>query len=113
VGLLVLVGANLMIVFDTYQRKFVVRRLFGSGFGRTYKEFLLLFSLLWWLQIVIALFLNRSGVVIFKSSSGVIQTDAAVFSAAMVIVLIEFVFSAAALAFIEKRNLVKVLKGGF
>jgi putative ABC transport system permease protein len=113
VGLLVLVGANLAIVFETYRRKFVVRRLFGAGFWRTYKEFLLLFALLWALQMSTALLLNRAGFNIIASRSGVVPGEAVVLSAAMVVVLAEFVFSVAALAFIEKRNLVKVLKGGF
>lgn len=113
-GLLVLVAANLAIVFDTYARKFVVRRLFGTGFLLTYKEFLLLFSVTWALQMAIALLVNRAGfsIISLPDVSGVAD-DAVVFSAAMVVVLLEFVFSVAALAFIEKRNLVKVLKGGF
>jgi putative ABC transport system permease protein len=114
IGLLVLVVENLMIVFDAYARKFVVRRLFGLGFLRTYKEFLLLFSVIWALQIAVALLANRVGIsIVSLPDVSTVAADSIVFSASMVVVLVEFAFSVAALAFIEKRNLVKVLKGGF
>lgn len=53
-GLLILVVQNLIIFFSKYQRKFIVRRLFGTDFFRTYREYILLFSATWALQILIS-----------------------------------------------------------
>jgi bacteriocin-associated integral membrane protein len=114
IGLLVLVAEHLAIVFDAYARKIVVRRLFGLGFVRTYREFLLLFSVTWALQITAALLANGLGVrIISFPDSPIVADSSIVLLASMAVILTELPFSLAALALIEKRNLVQVLKGVF
>ncbi|MGH7867010.1 MAG: bacteriocin-associated protein, partial [Candidatus Dormibacteraceae bacterium] len=116
VGLLVLLAENLAIIFDANARKIVVRRLFGSGFVRTYNEPLRLLAVIWVLQIAAALLANRVGahiVSVSASGSGSVPDDAIVLSAAAIVVLVELVGAIIALTFIEKRHLVHVLKGVF
>lgn len=99
VGLLVLAVQNLTIFFSKYQRKFIVRRLFGIGFFRTYKEYMLLFSVTWVLQILISYFMNKAA-------------DIRLLVVAALLIAIELVASGIALMLIERKNKVKVLKGG-
>lgn len=104
VGLLILVVQNLIIFFDKYQRKFVVRRLFGVGFFRTYREYFFVFSAVWALQLLAAFAVapaNRS-----PSSFGRLLVMA------FAVISIELVASAVSLMFIEKRSKVQALKGG-
>ena len=123
-GLLILVVQNLTIFFNKYQRKFIVRRLFGTGFFRTYKEYILLFSVTWVFQLLICYMVNKGLI------SGILQLAARVssvasavesatgtaniklFAVAAMLVLIELAASVIALMIIEQRNKVKVLKGG-
>lgn len=104
VGLLLLVVQNIVIFFDKYQRKFVVRRLFGMGFFKSYKEYLFLFLGVWAMQLPITFavnFLNRNGTAFGH-----------LLILALAVILIEFAASVVALERIEKKNRVKVLKGG-
>jgi len=59
IGLIVLIVQNLIIVFNKNQHRFIVRRLFGVGFFRTYKEYIGMFLAIWMLQILIAFFINK------------------------------------------------------
>ena len=114
VGLLALLAENLAIVFDANARKIVVRRLFGSGFVRTYKEPLRLLVMIWALQIAAALLANRAGAhIVSVSGSSSVPDDSIVLSAATIVILVELVGAIIALTFIEKRHLVHVLKGVF
>ncbi|MGH7486941.1 MAG: bacteriocin-associated protein, partial [bacterium] len=116
VGLLVLLAENLAIIFDANARKIVVRRLFGSGFVRTYKEPLRLLAVIWVLQIAAALLANRAGahiVSVSASGSGSVPDDAIVLSAAAIVILVELGGAMIALTLIEKRHLVRVLNGVF
>lgn len=123
-GLLVLVVQNLSVFFSKYQRRFIVRRLFGTGFFRTYKEYMWLLTATWVIQISICFLLN-SGL-----ASSLLQTAGSVFAVASSInnamgssdinvlaigigvTAIEFATSVLALFVIERRNKVKILKGG-
>lgn len=111
-GLLFLVVQNLSIFFNKYQRKFVVRRLFGTGFFRTYKEYILLFSATWAFQILICFIVNRTSAYIPFVVKLNRTADIRLFTVAAVLVLIELAASIIALGIIEQKSKVKVLKGG-
>lgn len=51
-GLLVLAVQSLSILSERYSRRITVRRLFGAGFTRTYREPLLVFAAVWSFQLV-------------------------------------------------------------
>ncbi len=104
-GLLLLVVQNLAIFFNKNQRKFIVRRLFGTDFFRTYKEYMFLFSLTWASQLLICFIVNRTMV-------DVPFADIKLFAVAKVLIFIEFAVSVTVLAIIEQKSKVKVLKGG-
>lgn len=99
IALIFLVVQNLILFFNKHQSKFVVRRLFGTGFWRTYLEYFWLFSIIGIVQLVIAGVINRG---VNSSLLGI-----------MAIVLgIELIASIIALLIIEKKNKLKVIKGG-
>lgn len=123
-GLLVLVVQNLSVFFSKYQRRFIVRRLFGTGFFRTYKEYMWLLTATWVIQIGTC-FLVNSGLAssllqkagnVFAVASSINQamgsSDINVLAAGVGVTAIEFAASVLALFVIERRNKVKVLKGG-
>jgi len=111
-GLMLLVVQNLTIFFNKYQRKFVVRRLFGTGFFRTYKEYIFLFSVIWTFQILICFIVNRTGAYIPFIVKLNRAADIKLFLVAAVLIAIELAASVIALVIIEQKSKVKVLKGG-
>ncbi len=114
IGMLVLVTQNLAILFYRYSRKVVVRRLFGLRFRRTYREFLLVFATIWGFQLVGALAANRLGSSPFSTPTfSSVASDQVVLAIVAAIILVELVFSIGVLIFIEKRSLIRVLKGEF
>jgi bacteriocin-associated integral membrane protein len=98
-GWLVLMIQNLIIFFNKYQRPFVVRRLFGLGFIRTYKEFWLLFLMTWSVLTIIAYIMNKG------TGIGAVAVIAIVW-------IVEIVTSIAALMVIERKNKIRIIKGG-
>lgn len=98
-GLFILVVQNLTIFFNKYQRKFIVRRLFGTDFFRTYKEYIFLFSVVWAFQLLISCIVHNAA-------------DIKLFAVAAALILFELAASVIALVIIEQKNKVKVLKGG-
>lgn len=102
-SLLLLVVQNLILFFCKNRYKFTVRRLFGTDFFRTYKEYILLFSVTWVSQILFSFIVNfiMNGV-----------TDIRLLAVAAALIAIELVVSVIALVIIEQRNKVNVLKGG-
>lgn len=123
-GLLFLVIQNLIIFFNKYQRRFIVRRLFGADFFRTYKEYILLFSATWVLQLLICFIVNSGLLSRFLELAARVSSVASavkgatgsagikLLAVAAALILIELAASVVALAIIEQRNRVKVLKGG-
>lgn len=104
----------LTLTFERYSRQIVVRRLFGIPFIQRYQEFLIIFALIWGTQLAGASLLNASGVTPFATStSSGAASSPVVFGTAAVVFALELVFSAAALAFIEKKRTTDVLKGEF
>jgi len=111
-GLLILVVQNLTIFFNKYQRKFIVRRLFGTDFFKTYKEYILLFSVTWAFQLLICFIMNRAGANIPFIGKPNEAADTKLFAVAAGLILFELAASVMALVIIEQKNKVKVLKGG-
>lgn len=99
VGLIILVTQNLIVFFNKNQHKYVVNRLFGIGFFRTYKDYMLLFSLTWVVQLVICVIVNRG-------------SEIRLLGVAALLIVIELIASIIALIIIERRNKLKVIKGG-
>ncbi|MEK4518198.1 DUF1430 domain-containing protein [Paenibacillus sp. FSL H8-0122] len=98
-GFILLTTQNIIIYFNKNQHKLIVRRLFGTGFFRTYKEYVILFSLVWIVQIVICSGMNRG-------------IEPRMLIVAAILLLFDFIASSIAILLIEKKNKVKVLKGG-
>jgi hypothetical protein len=114
VGLLVLAVQSLSILFERYSRRITVRRLFGAGFMRTYREPLLIFTAVWSFQLVGALVANRLGLSPFSTpTSSSVAGDGIVVAIAASVALVEVLFSAGVLTFIERRSVVRVLKQEF
>ncbi|MBE0069982.1 DUF1430 domain-containing protein [Thermoanaerobacterium thermosaccharolyticum] len=124
VGLLVLVVQNLTILFSKYQRKFLVRRLFGVGFFRVYKEFICLFSITWIFEILICYVINRgliSGFLQLASRGSSVAaainevigiSDTKLFVTALVLMLLELIVSAVTITILERRNIASMVKKG-
>lgn len=104
----------LTLTFERFSRRIVVRRLFGIPFIQRYREFLLVFTIVWGVQLAGASILNAAGVTPFATptSSGTASSSVVVGTAAAVFAL-ELVFSAIALVFIEKKRTTDILKGEF
>jgi putative ABC transport system permease protein len=114
VGLLVLAVQSISIVFERYSRRITVRRLFGAGFMRTYREPLLIFGAVWSVQLIGALVANRLGLNPFSTPTySSVADDVTVVGIAVSVALAEGLFSAGVLAFIERRSVIRVLKQEF
>ena len=114
VGLLVLAVQSISILFERYSRRITVRRLFGAGFMRTYREPLLIFTAVWSFQLVGALVANRLGLNPFSTQTfSSVADDGIVVGIAASVALAEGLFSAGVLTFIERRSVVRVLKEEF
>jgi putative ABC transport system permease protein len=122
-GLLVLVVQNLSIFFSKYQQRIIVRRLFGTGFFRTYKEYLWLLTATWVIQIGICFLMNnglaslllQEAARVFAVATSIHEamgsSDINVLAAGVGVVAVEFAASVLALFIIEQRNKVNILKG--
>jgi bacteriocin-associated integral membrane protein len=116
--MLILALQSLALLFERFARKIVTRRLFGLSFGRRYREFLVIFGAVWVGEMAVALLANSlansMGLNPFVSAT---ESGAASASATLgigvAVLTIEFLFSAAALVFIEQRRTTDVLKGEF
>lgn len=114
VGLLVLAVQSISILFERYSRRITVRRLFGAGFMRTYREPLLVFGAVWSVQLIGALVANRFGLNPFSTPTfSSVADDVTVVAIAASVALAEGLFSAGVLTFIERRSVVRVLKQEF
>lgn len=114
VGLLVLTVQSVLILFERYSRRITIRRLFGSGFARTYRELLLIVGAIWSVQLVGALVANRLGLNPFSTSTAAsVADDGIVVVIGAAVALVEWLFSAAVLTFVERRRVVRVLKQEF
>lgn len=98
-GLVLLVAQNLLLFFHQYQKLLIVRRLFGTGFFKTYQRYALLFTLTWLVQIGASVIANRG-------------IDHKLIITAAILFVVEWVLSVVALMIVEQKNKVRVLKGG-
>lgn len=99
IAFLVLTIQNLSIFFNKYQHRFIVRRLFGFSFGRSYQEYFFLFGGLWALQILAFIIIDRT-------------FNPYLIGVAAGLITFELAATVFALRIIEHKNKVKVLKGG-
>jgi putative ABC transport system permease protein len=114
IGLLVLAVQSISILFERYSRRITVRRLFGAGFMRTYREPILVFGAIWSVQLIGALVANRLGLNPFSTPTfSSVADDGTVVAIAASVALVEWLFSAGVLTFIERRSIVRVLKQEF
>jgi hypothetical protein len=116
VGLLVLAVQSTSILFERYSRRITVRRLFGAGFMRTYREPLLIFGAVWSVQLVGAVVANRLGLNPFSFSTPTsprVADGVIVMAIAASVALVEWLFSAGVLISIERQSVIRVLKEEF
>lgn len=99
VGILFLVTQNMIIYFNKNQQQIVVHRLFGVGFFRTYRGYMLLFGLTWLVQLFICFIVKK-------------EFDMKLLTVVAMLILIEFTASIIALITMERRNKKTVIKGG-
>lgn len=123
-GLLVLVVQNLSVFFSKYKRRFIIRRLFGIGFFRTYKEYMWLLTATWVIQIGTCFLVNNGlATTLLQKAGGAFAvassiqqalgtSDISVLTIGGGVTAIEFVASVLGLFVIERRNKVKILRGG-
>ncbi|KIU10962.1 bacteriocin-associated integral membrane family protein [Bacillus subtilis] len=100
VALVLLIVQNSVIYFNKKQQKFVVYRLFGIGFFRTFKDYMTLFFILWLIQFISCIVIKRG-----------ITLNLLI--CIVFLLILELVTSIIALIIIERRNKIKVMKGGF
>ncbi len=62
-----ILSQNLIMVINKFQQKFVVRKLFGTGWIKTYREFWLLFAITWMIQLAILLYIESINWIWFGS----------------------------------------------
>ncbi|MFD3450139.1 bacteriocin-associated integral membrane family protein [Microbacteriaceae bacterium 4G12] len=99
ISILFLVTQNMIIYFNKNQQKIIVHRLFGVGFFRTYKAYIVLFGLTWIVQLAICFVIRK-------------ELDIKLVAVVMTLIGIEITVSMIALITMERRNKTKVIKGG-
>lgn len=108
---LFLVIQHLIILFAKYQQKFLVRRLFGFGYLRTYKEHLIFFVGKWIVLLLICLYLS-SVITMNDIPAEDFQSIIRVFYIVGVLVFLELVFSSIGIIRLERKKLAQALKEG-
>ncbi len=123
-GLLVLVIQNLSIFFSKYKRRFMIRRLFGSGFFQTYKEYMWVLAATWVIQIGACFLVNngfastllqKAGGTFAVASSiyeAVGASDISILAIGSGVIAVEFIAAVLGLYVLERSNKVNILKGG-
>ncbi|KAF1678813.1 MULTISPECIES: bacteriocin-associated integral membrane family protein [Bacillus] len=100
IALVLLIVQNSVIYFNKKQQKFIVYRLFGIGFFRTFKDYMTLFFILGLIQFISCIVVKRG-----------ITLNLLI--CIVFLLILELVTSIIALIIIERRNKIKVMKGGF
>lgn len=121
-AIIVLAVQNVIIFFSEYKYKFIVRRIFGTDFFRTYKECFLLFLATWIILLligyVICYFMNLNKILAFILGLFNIHIESNVpnivvyLIIAFIPILVELLASAISLTVIENRNKVNIIKKG-
>lgn len=99
---LFLVLQNLSIIFSRYQKRFLVKRIFGISLIRAYREYWIYFLSSWVGQLLIVAVISKLQGASVSVSIGI----------GLVILLLELLVSAIALIPVERRNQAKALKRG-
>lgn len=98
VGFLLLIIQHSLVLYSRYQKTFIVRRLFGLSFIRTYKEFILFILTLWIIQSGTSLLLVRD----FSYSF---------YFVIMIVVGLELIVSIISIYILEEKNIIQMSKG--
>lgn len=107
---ILLVMHNVTICFARYRRRFLIRRLVGVGFLRTYKEYFLLFGATWCGQLAVALL-----PIVTSVGNQPVGTDARVIQVlviALAFMIVELLASGVAILRAERRNMAVAVKEG-
>lgn len=102
---------SVTILFTKYEKKFIVRRLFGFGFLRTYREYLLFFVGGWAMILVICLTLSMY-VDIGDSVSSKLDVFQNLLSIGSVMFAMELAISILFISRLERQKLAQALKEG-
>jgi len=112
--LLLLAAQSASIVFQRYARRITVRRLFGSGFFRTYREAIGLMAAVWAVQGLGAAAVAAAGFNPFPDSAGDKGVGIVlVCLIAATVILAEVAFCSIVLIGIERRSVVRIVKEEF
>lgn len=98
IAFLVIIIQNITLIFNHLNRRIIIRRLFGMNFYSRYREVLIILMITWFFQIIIAK-------VIFVRLSIIINLIL------IILFMIEIIFMYIQVSLLEKKNIVKVLKG--
>ncbi|GLY06705.1 DUF1430 domain-containing protein [Actinoplanes sp. NBRC 101535] len=100
VAFLALTAESIVLIFMMVARRVAVRRLFGTGFLRRYRELLAVLAAMWLLQL---------GLVVAVGPA--VAGTPVLLVAGLAVIAVEAFFSYLVLTAVERRNLVQVLKG--
>lgn len=106
-----LLTQNATILFTKYERKFIVRRLFGFDLLRTYREYLFFFIGGWAIIFSLCLVFPRY-IVIGSQASSYLDVIQRLLAIGGIIMAIEFAISALFIIRLEQQKLAQVLKEG-
>lgn len=110
--LLFVILQNLLIFFHKHQKEFIVKRLFGIGFFKTYRSVLGWFLITSVAVMMITLFWDQiKGMPEYMwRISGI--TDPHFLASVLILFGLEILATIIAMIIIERRNKIKVIKGG-
>jgi len=99
-GLLIINIQTVIVSFNKNHQKYTVNRLFGISFIKTYRPYLLLLLVSWVIQVIVCLMMNKG-------------FDVDLLIIASILIFLELICSIFTIIIIEKRSIIKYLKGGF
>ncbi|QKG83622.1 DUF1430 domain-containing protein [Kroppenstedtia pulmonis] len=108
VAFVFLIVQNLLIFFHKHQKRFVVHRLFGIGFFKTYQTYFRWLIITWIALVALGFVVNE------VLALGLVQgiMDPKIPAVVLTLLGIELLASVIALTLIERRNKIPVIKGG-
>jgi len=88
---LFILSQNMAIFINKYQQRFLVRKLFGTGCIKTYRELWIVFASVWFIQIVVMLLVNQAW-------------DTALISCILFFILVELLTSVLLILKMERKS---------
>lgn len=85
------------IIYNKNKKDFIVKRIFGIGFFKTYNKFLLDFFISWIIQIILILFINKNIVMNILLP--------------IIYIIIDFLFLNLSIIILERKNKLSIIKG--